>query len=51
MSLKCRHLSHHRSSIDSGKHCRRHHAARLCAADRTLELDDSVVLDRVNPVL
>jgi len=45
-SSKWHHSSHHRSSLDSSKQCRSHHGVQLCAIDRTLEFDESIVVDQ-----
>lgn len=46
-----RYPSHHRSSLDGSKHLPRHHDVQLCAVDRTLEFEHSVVVDHANSSL
>jgi len=46
-SSKCSSKAHHRSSMDRSKQCHRR-GVQLCSTDRTLEFDDSVVVDHTN---
>lgn len=50
-SSECNHYSHHPSSLDGSKQSRRRHGLQPCAVDRTLDFDDSVLVDRTNSLL
>ena len=50
-SSECNHHSQHRSSLDSSKQSRRRRGLQRCAVDRTLDFDDSVLVDCTNSVL